>query len=689
MNDFLSTPFSSAEVAAHNRPDDCWVVVHDVVYNVTPFLAHHPGGPQVILMNRTADGDATAAFEAIGHSPSARQLLETMRVGVLATGKPAAQQLRAGGPRLRTATGGFVGLNAIVAIPCATCGAALPDGSDVCVSCQQPSARQTARQQLQLAGRTLETGEEVDVPLAVTPAKTAETAALALPQPAGPPGMPGMWKPAGTGDWQANCAICAEGGIMGMRKARLQPDEAFEDAIKKGDAAARRGEWAEALFYNHEAIGLVRHGRTPAATIGALRAAASTTQRRLGSMRSALRHSDAGVKACATHSPVHAARGAALEALGLIGDAHAAYAEAARLEPSEPSHAAAATRLLPLHAMLVSLGTGDGGGGGDCGDGPPNAPPLQPLPPPQQQLAEQLRRSVAANGLAQHLLPLPTPKQVLSDDEFNSSAWRVRQLRLLALLGVDAAVGAARGVLGAAEPDAAAAGTGAGTGTGAAAAAAQAPPPWGAQVTCPGVREWLMRKALELGLDVTAELVSAALDIDGDDGPGDGGSEFEASDNDDDDGSGRGDGGGSDDDDDDDDGTMVSGEVEAGGGFGRVLVQFELAPLKQRLTLSLVSLDSAALGESVLRYTFAVGLASACLLHAESDALGLPHMEFAEWHAAERGALVPPEGLPPAASVDRRARAFTGFFSHGEGSRPPIAPGDMPAAGSFCAVVGE
>ena len=105
-----NTRYTAAEVSAHSRHDDCWVVVHDVVYDVTPFLAYHPGGPEVLLMNRTTDGDATAAFEAIGHSPSARQLLESMRVGVLAASKPA-DPLRTG-PRLRTATGGFVGLAA-------------------------------------------------------------------------------------------------------------------------------------------------------------------------------------------------------------------------------------------------------------------------------------------------------------------------------------------------------------------------------------------------------------------------------------------------------------------------------------------------------------------------------------------------------------------------------------------------
>ena len=35
-----------AEIAAHNSPSDCWVVIHGQVYDVTEFLTRHPGGAQ-------------------------------------------------------------------------------------------------------------------------------------------------------------------------------------------------------------------------------------------------------------------------------------------------------------------------------------------------------------------------------------------------------------------------------------------------------------------------------------------------------------------------------------------------------------------------------------------------------------------------------------------------------------------
>ena len=36
-------------IASHNSSDSCWVIVNDIVYDVTDFLDHHPGGSNSIL----------------------------------------------------------------------------------------------------------------------------------------------------------------------------------------------------------------------------------------------------------------------------------------------------------------------------------------------------------------------------------------------------------------------------------------------------------------------------------------------------------------------------------------------------------------------------------------------------------------------------------------------------------------
>ncbi|SMN18724.1 similar to Saccharomyces cerevisiae YML054C CYB2 Cytochrome b2 (L-lactate cytochrome-c oxidoreductase) [Maudiozyma saulgeensis] len=53
-------PISPDEVAKHNKPDDCWVVINGYVYDVTFFIPNHPGGEDVIKAN--AGKDVTAMF---------------------------------------------------------------------------------------------------------------------------------------------------------------------------------------------------------------------------------------------------------------------------------------------------------------------------------------------------------------------------------------------------------------------------------------------------------------------------------------------------------------------------------------------------------------------------------------------------------------------------------------------------
>ncbi|KAG6787372.1 cytochrome b5 [Populus alba x Populus x berolinensis] len=75
--------FTLAEVSAHNSPKDCWLVVEGRVYDVTKFLEDHPGGDEVLL---SATGkDATDDFEDVGHSSTARAMMDEFYVGDIDT----------------------------------------------------------------------------------------------------------------------------------------------------------------------------------------------------------------------------------------------------------------------------------------------------------------------------------------------------------------------------------------------------------------------------------------------------------------------------------------------------------------------------------------------------------------------------------------------------------------------------
>ncbi|XP_024875747.1 cytochrome b5-like isoform X2 [Temnothorax curvispinosus] len=74
--------FTRAEVAKHtDTSQDTWIIIHNNVYNVTPFLNEHPGGEEVLLEQNGRD--ATEPFEDIGHSTDARQMMESYKIGEL------------------------------------------------------------------------------------------------------------------------------------------------------------------------------------------------------------------------------------------------------------------------------------------------------------------------------------------------------------------------------------------------------------------------------------------------------------------------------------------------------------------------------------------------------------------------------------------------------------------------------
>jgi L-lactate dehydrogenase (cytochrome) len=62
-----SSPVISLDrVREHKFSNDCWIVVHSKVYDVTSFLPEHPGGSKIIL--KYAGSDATTAYDEI-HAP--------------------------------------------------------------------------------------------------------------------------------------------------------------------------------------------------------------------------------------------------------------------------------------------------------------------------------------------------------------------------------------------------------------------------------------------------------------------------------------------------------------------------------------------------------------------------------------------------------------------------------------------
>ncbi len=80
----LAAPLTTAELGRHDQPDDCWTLIDGVVYDITAWVAVHPGGE---VITRACGKDASWLFhnrdEAGGHSANASALLGPMAIGPL------------------------------------------------------------------------------------------------------------------------------------------------------------------------------------------------------------------------------------------------------------------------------------------------------------------------------------------------------------------------------------------------------------------------------------------------------------------------------------------------------------------------------------------------------------------------------------------------------------------------------
>ncbi len=69
-----------AEIAQHNSPTDCWSAVNGNAYDLTSWIAEHPGGEEVIIQLCGTDGTSAFAAQHGGQGEPEREL-ESLLVG--------------------------------------------------------------------------------------------------------------------------------------------------------------------------------------------------------------------------------------------------------------------------------------------------------------------------------------------------------------------------------------------------------------------------------------------------------------------------------------------------------------------------------------------------------------------------------------------------------------------------------
>lgn len=110
----MSQSLTYAEISAHNTKKDLYVVIHDKVYDASTFVDEHPGGEEVLL--DVAGADSTEAFEDVGHSDEAREILEGLLIGTLkrAPGDPPAKTVASSSSASTSASGAETGFGVML-----------------------------------------------------------------------------------------------------------------------------------------------------------------------------------------------------------------------------------------------------------------------------------------------------------------------------------------------------------------------------------------------------------------------------------------------------------------------------------------------------------------------------------------------------------------------------------------------
>ena len=73
--------YTSEEVKSHNSEFDCWVIISGKVYNITPYLAYHPGGKSILV--KVAGKDATDLFNKFHAWVNIEGMIGKLLVGIL------------------------------------------------------------------------------------------------------------------------------------------------------------------------------------------------------------------------------------------------------------------------------------------------------------------------------------------------------------------------------------------------------------------------------------------------------------------------------------------------------------------------------------------------------------------------------------------------------------------------------
>ncbi|CAH8387037.1 unnamed protein product [Eruca vesicaria subsp. sativa] len=75
----MASLISFHDVAKHKCKNDCWILIHGKVYDISSFIDEHPGGDNVLLA--VTGKDASTDFDDVNHSNEAKETMKKYCIG--------------------------------------------------------------------------------------------------------------------------------------------------------------------------------------------------------------------------------------------------------------------------------------------------------------------------------------------------------------------------------------------------------------------------------------------------------------------------------------------------------------------------------------------------------------------------------------------------------------------------------
>ncbi|CAH1447766.1 unnamed protein product [Lactuca virosa] len=72
--------YNKGVVSLHNKRTDCWIIIKEKVYDVTPYVEEHPGGDAILAH---AGDDSTEGFFGPQHATRVFDMIEDFYIGEL------------------------------------------------------------------------------------------------------------------------------------------------------------------------------------------------------------------------------------------------------------------------------------------------------------------------------------------------------------------------------------------------------------------------------------------------------------------------------------------------------------------------------------------------------------------------------------------------------------------------------